>query len=250
MFNLDLLSFSGTTRPGIFDAQPMRRILAELIDFDRLNAGGVRVSIVTVDLACGEEVVFDTATSSINLDHIMASAALIPNFPPVEINGRLYVDGGFIANLPAHIVLDEARAQAEHMTCFVVDLFPSHAPLPLGLLQAAQRQTDLLFACQSVRMFADAVESWEDIERGADVYQLCYQAFNEETPLKGFDFSAGSLARRYAQGAQDACRQINQFRSATTSAKGLTLHVLSAKHPRSTEKNEAARSIDLTARQQ
>jgi hypothetical protein len=121
-------------------------------------------------------------------------------------------------------VLDEARAQAEHMTCFVVDLFPSHAPLLLGLLEAAQRQTDLLFACQSVRMFAGAVQSWKDIEPGADVYQLCYKAFNEETPLKGFDFSAGSLARRHAQGAQHACHQINQFRSATTSAKGLTLH--------------------------
>ena len=138
MFNLDLLSFSGTTRPGIFDAQPMRRILAELIDFDRLNAGSVRVSIVTVDLACGEEVVFDTATSSINLDHIMASAALIPDFPPVEINGRLYVDGGFIANLPAHIVLDEARAQAEHMTCFVVDL--SHRMLRCHSVSCRRRR--------------------------------------------------------------------------------------------------------------
>ena len=51
----------------------------------------------------------------------MASGALPPGCPPVEIDGRLYWDGGLVSNTPLAHVLDH---QDGDMLVFQVDLFP------------------------------------------------------------------------------------------------------------------------------
>jgi predicted acylesterase/phospholipase RssA len=47
-------------RIGLYDTDPMRRTLETLIDFDMLNAGRARLSVLAVDLRTGKEVAFDT----------------------------------------------------------------------------------------------------------------------------------------------------------------------------------------------
>jgi NTE family protein len=217
------------SRPGLFEASAMRRLIAELVDFGRLNGGPMRVSIVTVDLATGEETVFDSRDGGIEIDHIMASAALLPDFPPVEVAGRLLVDGGLSANLPVDRVLDEAFAAApEPLAIFAVDLFPSAAPLPRGLAQAAQRQSDLIFASQTKKMLTARALPWRDRLPGADVMLLAYEALAEETPLKGFDFSARSLARRWQAGAADMEAQLAVWRGLRGDRPGLAVHARAA----------------------
>jgi NTE family protein len=55
----------------------------------------------------------------------MASAALLPDYPAVEVDGRAYVDGGMGANVPADLVLGEPPSEA--LSCFVADLFTASA---------------------------------------------------------------------------------------------------------------------------
>ncbi len=211
--------------PGLFEPSAMRCLLAELVDFGRLNGGPMRVSVVTVDLATGEEAAFDSHDGGIAIDHIMASAALLPDFPPVEVGGRLLVDGGLSANLPVDRVLDEAfAAEAEPLAVFAVDLFPSAAPLPRGLAQAAQRQSDLIFASQTKKMLRARSLPWRDRMPGADVMLLTYEALEEETPLKGFDFSTRSLARRWRAGHADMEAQIAVWRGLRGDRPGLAVH--------------------------
>lgn len=210
-------------RPGLYDLTPMRQLLAGLIDLDRLNGGALRLSVLAVDLASGQEVVFDTRRERIGLDHLMASAALIPNFPPIEINGRLLVDGGLSANLPVHLVLEETLSSAR-TTCFAVDLFPLAAPLPHGLLQAMQRQNDLLYASQTTRAFHHLRRIWHGREPGADLFHLAYGAEANETALKGFDFAAGSLAMRKAAGERDMRAQLATWQAGAGSGPGLSIH--------------------------
>ena len=70
-----------------------------------------------------------TATSStstapsmrIDARHIMASGALPPGFPPVEIDGEFYWDGGIVSNTPLQYVLDEPGRRSRLV--FQVDLF-------------------------------------------------------------------------------------------------------------------------------
>ncbi|MBW4022864.1 MAG: patatin-like phospholipase family protein [Proteobacteria bacterium] len=212
-------------RPGLFDAAAMKRLIAELVDFERVNTGPMRLTVVATDLASGEERVFDTRSGAVGIDHIMASTALIPDFPPVEIEARPLVDGGFSANLPVGLVLDETFShRADRLTVFAVDLFPSAAPLPRGLGEAAQRQNDLLFASQTRIALTSRETMWRGHEPGGDVMMLAYEALSEETALKGYDFAAGTLARRWAEGDRDMRAQVAVWHGLARNAPGLTLH--------------------------
>ncbi len=227
LFTLRLPDLTGSDpRPSVFSVEPMRALVRELVDFDRLNSGEMRVTIVATDLACGEEVVFDTRAGRIELDHVMASAALIPDFPPVKVAGRLLVDGGLCANLPLHLVLEQGldSEDAERLVCFAVDLFPLAAPLPRGVLQAAQRQNDLLYASQTSRTLSAMTRAWLGRQPGADIFLLTYEALKEESAIKGFDFSAGTLAQRRMAGRRDMRRQIERWRTSETGTLGLSLH--------------------------
>ena len=214
----------GDPAPGQFDADQMRRLLAELVDLDCLNSGAMRMSALAVDLATGEEVVFDTRAGRVELDHIMASAALIPDFPPVQVGGRLLVDGGLTANCPVHLVLDQAWRDGKRVACFAADLFPRAAPLPHGILQAAQRQSDLIFANQTAQVLHARSLAWEGREAGADVFYLSYQGMEQETALKSYDFSSGALGRRRAAGLADMGRAIASWRACACHRPGLSVH--------------------------
>lgn len=69
---------------GFYDTAELRRTLERLVDFDRVNAGEVRLSVGAVDVRTGNFVYFDTTTHTIGPEHIIASRALPPGFPPIE----------------------------------------------------------------------------------------------------------------------------------------------------------------------
>jgi NTE family protein len=76
---------------ALFDHAPLRRTLEKLVDFGRLNGGETRLTIGCVDIETGDEVYFDTQATAIRPEHIMASAAILPAFPPVEVDGTAAV---------------------------------------------------------------------------------------------------------------------------------------------------------------
>jgi NTE family protein len=58
------------------------------VNFDLLNEGDVRLSISCTDVVNGERVVFDTGQGCrIEVDHVLASSAMMPVFAPIEIDG-------------------------------------------------------------------------------------------------------------------------------------------------------------------
>lgn len=213
--------------PGLYDLAPLRATLAGLVDLGRLNGGEMRVSVIAVDLHTGDEVVFDTATAPITLDHVLASCALLPNFPPMAVDGRMLVDGGLSANTPAHLVLDPPR---DALTCFVVDPFPLAAAAPARLLDAQERQSDLMFATQTRRSLHAQRDLWalharlapEAPPRGT-AWRIEYRAGEEETAIKGFDFGAAVLQRRWDAGAADMRAALAAWNARAPDAPGLAL---------------------------
>jgi NTE family protein len=77
---------------------------------------------------------------------------LLPEFEPVEIDGRLLADGGLHANLPMDVVLREAE---EPFLCCVIDLFSPKAKRFKTLGEAICRRQELLFVSQG-RLLLDA----------------------------------------------------------------------------------------------
>jgi NTE family protein len=141
--------------PALYDLEPLRERLPGLLDFDRLNGGGTRLSVVATDVTNGERVVFDTASGGgarIGPEHIAASCALLPLFAPVEIGGRLLGDGGMASNTPVDLVLDEPGSAGGDMLCLVVELFALRGGRPGTLGASAARAMDLAFGGQTRRI--------------------------------------------------------------------------------------------------
>lgn len=81
---------------------PLRQLLAETVDLDRLRRSGKRLTIATSDWKYGVLRLLSKQDISdvVGLDGILASTALPGIFRPVAIDGVPYVDGGVLLNTP------------------------------------------------------------------------------------------------------------------------------------------------------
>ena len=111
-----------------------------LVDFDRINAGGVRLSLGAVNARTGESVYFDSSSEKITASHVMASGALPPGFPAIEVDGEYYFDGG--TNTPLRYVAEDFRMNA---LIVQVDVFSGWGELPKSLEQVQERVKDIQF---------------------------------------------------------------------------------------------------------
>jgi len=98
-----LLKLSIRNTLSIFDTQPMEEFLRRKIGDIEFKDLKIPFAAVACDIHTGAKVVLDTGPVA---PAIRASAAIPGLFSPVEINGRLLVDGGIVDNLP----VDEVRA--------------------------------------------------------------------------------------------------------------------------------------------
>lgn len=139
--------FAGDAATSYYDTAPLRDTLLRLVDFDLLNAGGTRVSVGAVNVRTANLLYFDTAERRLRPEHFMASGALPPGFPSVEIDGEYYWDGGMVSNTPLTRVLTSAP---RHDTLtFQVDLWSAKGRLPYDLLDVSSRQKDIQYSSRT-----------------------------------------------------------------------------------------------------
>lgn len=129
-----------------YDSAPLRDTLDALIDWDLVNNGPMRLSVGAVDVESGNFRFFDTATDRLDARHIMASGALPPGLPPIEIDGRLWWDGGLVSNTPLSHVLEN---QAAEMLVFQVDLFSAIADPPRTITDVMAREKEIRFSSRT-----------------------------------------------------------------------------------------------------
>src|SRR3546814_5439959 len=77
--------------------------------WDRVKYGKVRLSVGAVAVETGNFRYFDTKSERLDARHILASGALPPGLPPVEIDGIWYWDGGLVSNTPLEYVVEAAK---------------------------------------------------------------------------------------------------------------------------------------------
>jgi NTE family protein len=78
------------------DLNPLRRILAESIDFRRLATSPIKLFITATSVRTGRGRIFRNA--EITAEVLLASACLPTMFRAIEIDGEPYWDGGFTGN--------------------------------------------------------------------------------------------------------------------------------------------------------
>jgi len=217
-----------------YDTTPLRSTLERLVDFDRINSGEMRFSVGAVNIRSGNFVYFDSTTHKIRPEHIMASGALPPGCPAVEVDGELYWDGGLVSNTPLQWVVSGDTRQ--DMLAFQVDLWSARGDFPSDLDDVMSRQKDIQYSSrtrantdhfkqiQCVRMAlanllekipTKILESDEGklLRSAADrnVYQivhLIYRSKNYEVQSKDYEFSRTSMIDHWNAGYNDAVRTL------------------------------------------
>jgi len=141
-----LSPFAGDGATSFYDTSPLRDTLLRLVDFDRLNSGEVRVSVGAVNVRTGNLTYFDTAERRLGPKHFMASGALPPGFPAVEIEGEHYWDGGVVSNTPLSRVL--SGEPCDTLT-FQIDLWSAKGHVPHDMMEVSSRQKDIQYSSRT-----------------------------------------------------------------------------------------------------
>jgi NTE family protein len=132
---------------SFYETKRLRTTLERFVDFDRINAGATRLSLGAVNVRTGNFVYFDNTTHIIGPEHVMASGALPPGFPAVEIEGEHYWDGGLVSNTPLEwVVRSEPR---QDTLAFQVDLWSAHGEFPRDLAEVAMRQKEIQYSSRT-----------------------------------------------------------------------------------------------------
>lgn len=230
-----------------YDSAPLKATLDSLIDWDLVNDGPVRLSVGAVDVISGNFRYFDSTTERLDARHIMASGALPPGLPPVEIDGSLWWDGGLVSNTPLSHVLDNQR---HAMLVFQVDLFSAATEAPRTIMDVMAREKEIRFSSRTRavsdqvmklrqerevirRLLAKLPANLQDdadvlalaaaaAEQPVNLVQLIYTANAWEGGSRDFEFSARTMHEHWHAGLAS----INQ---AMTNAQLVTENILTGK---------------------
>jgi NTE family protein len=96
---------TGITRPrrGLLSNEELGRRLVELIGDVRLEDAPIPLAVVATDIGSGEKIVFREGSVA---DAVMASACIPGVFVPVQLGGRLLVDGALVEDVPVSPLRD------------------------------------------------------------------------------------------------------------------------------------------------
>jgi len=214
---------------SFYDTAPLRATLERLVDFKLINSKKQRLSVGAVNVRTGNSVYFDNHHQTIGPEHIMASGALPPAFPPVMIDGEPYWDGGIVSNTPLQYVLD--HHSGGKILIAQVDLFSARGAMPTNIGSVSSRQKDIIYSSRTrfntdklaqiqhnkqtvlklIAMLPAAERNTKAIKEltaanqtaHIDIVHLIYRQDRFELESKDYEFSRASVIRHWESGRRD-----------------------------------------------
>lgn len=254
------VAFAGSRIPlhpenaGYYSTRPLRKTLAALTDFDRVNEGPVRLTVGAANVASGEMRYFDSQKERLEIEHVLASGALPPAFPAVRLGDALYWDGGILSNTPVEAIFDDESRRDSIV--FVVHMWRPQGDDPRSIWEVANRQKDLQYASRAdshIRrqrqihrlrhviaelaarlpdelMHDPAVQELQGYgcTTRMHVVRLLAPRLENEDHLKDIDFSEESVASRLEAGRQDMAQVLHEapWLETTDPLEGFVIHEL------------------------
>ncbi|MDB5737393.1 MAG: hypothetical protein JWO65_1061 [Sphingomonas bacterium] len=219
---------------SFYDSSQLAATLDKLIDWDLLNDGPVRLAVGAVEIESGNFAYFDTRKMRVDARHIMASGALPPGLPPIEIDGKFYWDGGIVSNTPlAHVLAN----QSTDLLIFQVDLFSASAPVPRTIMDVMARQKEIQYSSRTRQMSDTLLRVRRDHEairkvlaklppdmcddpdvvalagiareKAVNLVQLVYRANAWEGGSRDYEFSERTMTEHWHAGAEAVASTID-----------------------------------------
>jgi len=149
---------------SFYDTTPLRPTLEKHVNFAKLGPKNFtrpaterapRLILTATNLVTGKLDRFDSVEMQLTPAHVAASGSLPPSFPMTTApapGGRPmpYWDGGLFDNTPLSKVIGALEESPDpDKTMYVVNLFPSSAPLPRTMADVVTRMMTLAFSNQT-----------------------------------------------------------------------------------------------------
>jgi NTE family protein len=242
----------GAEQAGHYSTAPLRAMLGELVDFDRINRHETRISVGAANVCTSQMHYFDSRDQEFRVEHVMASGALPPAFPAVRVEGELYWDGGILSNTPLEAIFDDNPRR--NALVFSVHVWNPDGAEPASLAQVFNRQKDVQFASRSRttlarqkqihklrHVIADLSRRLPEAERASNevaelasygcvtqmhVVALVAPTLPDEDHTKDIDFSAGGIRARWEAGYAQTKAAIAQapWKAPADPLEGVILH--------------------------
>jgi NTE family protein len=249
---LSLQTQLGPEGASYYSVDPLARTLSELVDFDQVRDGGMRLTVGAANVATSEMRYFDSRAMPLELRHILASGALPPAFPAVRIDGELYWDGGIISNTPVEVVFDDDPRRDS--VVFTVHVWNPHGPEPGTMWEVMNRQKDVTYSSRAAshirrqrqlhKMRHIIAELSRMVPAGAPgdnrlremasygcltrmhVIRLLAPALPHEDHSKDVDFSPDGIRQRWDAGYRHTCDTLERapWREPADPLEGFILH--------------------------
>ncbi len=173
------------TRPSLITPKAYADLIASCIEDTTIERLPIRFAAVATDLIGGREVVLRTGS----LRRAVAASSALPGvFPPVRVNGRLLVDGGWVDVVP----LKAARALgAEVLIAVHAAERIAHRAFPHTGLEVLCRANDITRSLLSDQRLAGAdlviepavgAMAWNEFNRAADCIARGEEAARRSLP--------------------------------------------------------------------
>ncbi len=226
----------GVDKAAFYTIDDLRQTVSNLVDFGRLNAGHVRLTVGAVNVRTGKMHYFDSRSLPITIDHVLASGALPPGFPAIRIDGDPYWDGGLYSNTPIEVVFDDNPRRDS--VVFSVQIFPIAGPEPESVWQVMSRQLDIQYASRAdshiprqehihqlrhmvrelVRMLPENLRDSPEVKEMAGygcgtymhIVRINATPLKNEDYLREIDFSAEGIQKRWRSGYDDTMRTLDR----------------------------------------
>ncbi len=244
----------GPESAGYYSTAPLRETLGELIDCRLIARNAPRLTVGAANVVTGEMHYFDSRDMPVGIEHVMASGALPPAFPPVRIGGQLYWDGGILSNTPVEAVFDDNPR--ENSLVVAVHVWQVRGAEPRTMMEVAGRQKDVQYASRMLthiarqkqlhrlrHIISELAGKLGEKERKSErvrmlasygcvtrmhVVRLIAPPVEGEGHTKDIDFSREGIRRRRDAGREDTLRMLAKkpWASAFDPMEGFILHEL------------------------
>lgn len=171
---------------SIYSLHPLRRLVEQYIDFDRLNSSPVRVVIPVANVEQGEIEYIENqgaAKTRIRIQHIMANASLPLTFPMTPVENRLYWDGGLFDHAPFSPVIRRLSMDSGiKKRLLVMSLYAKQESPPTNFMEVYLRMLKLILADK----IETAMQSTEQHNRMAKLMSKLEEELPGESPIRSW----------------------------------------------------------------
>ena len=190
LFNL-MSNFLSPYQWNVLDANPLRDILLDLVDFKELQQSKMKLFTCATNVKTGQPKIFDL--EHMNVDTMLASACLPLLFKAVEVDKEYYWDGGYMGNPPLYPLIEAVNTSdilLVQINPFIIKKVPKKADEILHRINELSFNSSLRAELRLIEFKNKLVERGYNMD--GELRKIRFHVISADNALEEFDVSSKS----------------------------------------------------------